>query len=184
MLMSRGFPASAGGSIAAPADYQTRISGPLMDRIDLRIEVPAVSAADLILPPPAEGSAEVAARVAAARDIQTQRATSHAGHATHVRTNAEAPASVLEAIAQPDAQGLQKLLRDAVRNHEAFLPAAITACCASRERWPISMVRRQNRPAAPGRSAVVSGIGGRFAACGLSGFGRSRQGSIGSEANR
>ena len=47
------------------ADYQTRISGPLLDRIDLRIEVAAVTAADLILPPPAEGSAEVAARVAA-----------------------------------------------------------------------------------------------------------------------
>ncbi len=46
------------------SDYQARISGPLMDRIDLRIEVPAVTAADLILPPPAEGSAEVAARVA------------------------------------------------------------------------------------------------------------------------
>ncbi|MGB3272368.1 MAG: YifB family Mg chelatase-like AAA ATPase, partial [Xanthobacteraceae bacterium] len=47
------------------ADYQARISGPLMDRIDLRIEVPPVSAADLALPPPAEGSREVAARVAA-----------------------------------------------------------------------------------------------------------------------
>ncbi len=55
------------------ADYQMRISGPLMDRIDLRIEVPAVTAADLILPPPSEGSAEVAARVAAARDIQLAR---------------------------------------------------------------------------------------------------------------
>ena len=49
------------------AQYQARISGPLLDRIDLVIEVPAVTAADLILPPPAEGSAEVAARVAAAR---------------------------------------------------------------------------------------------------------------------
>ena len=49
------------------AQYQARISGPLLDRIDLVIEVPAVAAADLILPPPAEGSAEVAARVAAAR---------------------------------------------------------------------------------------------------------------------
>jgi magnesium chelatase family protein len=91
-------------------DYQARISGPLMDRIDLRIEAPAATAADLILPPPAEGSAEVAARVAAARDIQL------AGYAAaglpHVRTNAEAPASMLEAIAQPDAHGL-KLLRDA-----------------------------------------------------------------------
>src|SRR3979490_1176230 len=92
------------------SDYQARISGPLMDRIDLRIEVPAVTAADLILPPPAEGSAEVAARVAAARDVQMARYS--AAGLPHVRTNAEAPASVLETIAQPDAQGL-KLLRDA-----------------------------------------------------------------------
>lgn len=92
------------------SDYQARISGPLMDRIDLRIEVPAVTAADLILPPPAEGSAEVAARVAAARDIQLARY--QAAGLPNVRTNAEAPASVLEDIAKPDAQG-QKLLRDA-----------------------------------------------------------------------
>ena len=92
------------------ADYQARISGPLMDRIDLRIEVPAVTAADLILPPPAEGSAEVAARVAAARDIQLARYA--AAGLPHVRTNAEAPASLLETIAQPDAPGT-KLLRDA-----------------------------------------------------------------------
>jgi magnesium chelatase family protein len=92
------------------SDYQARISGPLMDRIDLRIEVPAVTAADLILPPPTEGSAEVAARVAAARDIQLAR-YANAG-LPKVRTNAEAPASVLEEIAKPDAQG-QKLLRDA-----------------------------------------------------------------------
>src|SRR6187399_3202775 len=92
------------------SEYQTRISGPLMDRIDLRIEVPAVTATDLILPPPAEGSAEVAARVAAARDIQLVR-YADAGM-PNVRTNAEAPASLLETIAQPDAQG-QKLLRDA-----------------------------------------------------------------------
>ena len=48
------------------ADYQARVSGPLLDRIDLHVEVPGVSAADLTLPPPAEGSAEVARRVAAA----------------------------------------------------------------------------------------------------------------------
>jgi magnesium chelatase family protein len=92
------------------ADYQSRISGPLMDRIDLRIEVPAVSASDLILPPPAEGSAEVALRVAAARDIQTARYAS-LGLPT-IRCNAEAPAGVLEDTAQPDAAGL-RLLRDA-----------------------------------------------------------------------
>ena len=55
------------------AQYQARLSGPLLDRIDLSIEVPAVTAADLILPPPAEGSAEVAARVAAARERQARR---------------------------------------------------------------------------------------------------------------
>ena len=81
-----------------------------MDRIDLRIEVPAVTAADLILPPPAEGSTEVAARVAAARDIQQARYA--AAGLSDVRTNAAAPASVLETVAQPDAQGLA-LLRDA-----------------------------------------------------------------------
>ena len=84
-----------------------------MDRIDLRIEVPAVTAADLILPPPAEGSSEVAARVAAARDIQLARYA--ALGLPKVRTNAEAPAAILEEIAKPDAQG-QKLLRDAAES--------------------------------------------------------------------
>jgi magnesium chelatase family protein len=105
-----GFACKRGRTERCTSDYQARISGPLMDRIDLRIEVPAVTAADLILPPAAEGSAEVAARVAAARDIQLKRYAS-AG-LPHIRTNAEAPAALLETIAQPDAQGL-KLLRDA-----------------------------------------------------------------------
>ncbi len=92
------------------SDYQSRISGPLMDRIDLRIEVPAVTAADLILPPATEGSAEVAARVASARAVQLQRYA--AAGLNDVRTNAEAPTAVLEEIARPDSQGLA-LLRDA-----------------------------------------------------------------------
>jgi len=105
-----GYACKRGRAERCTADYQSRISGPLLDRIDLRIEVPAVTAADLILPPPAEGSAEVAARVAAARAIQLDR---YAGIGRpDIRTNAEAPATVLEEIAQPDAQGL-KLLRDA-----------------------------------------------------------------------
>jgi magnesium chelatase family protein len=53
--------------------YQSRISGPLMDRIDLHVEVPPVTAADLALPRPAEGTAEAAARVAAARAVQEAR---------------------------------------------------------------------------------------------------------------
>src|SRR6202000_2254463 len=92
------------------ADYQMRISGPLMVRYTLRIEVRALTAADLILPPPAEGSAEVAARVAAARDIQLARYA--AAGLPNIRTNAEAPSAPLEDLAKLDAQGT-KLLRDA-----------------------------------------------------------------------
>jgi magnesium chelatase family protein len=54
-------------------DYQMKVSGPLMDRIDLQVEVPPVTAADLALPAPADGTAEAAARVAAARALQAGR---------------------------------------------------------------------------------------------------------------
>jgi magnesium chelatase family protein len=89
------------------ADYQAKVSGPLLDRIDLHVEVQAVSAADLVLPPPAEGSAEVAQRVMAARRIQSQR---YAGEAAG--TNAEADGDLLEAVATPDDAG-RKLLAQA-----------------------------------------------------------------------
>jgi magnesium chelatase family protein len=67
---------SCGKAPRCQQTYQGRVSGPLLDRIDLSVEVPPVTAADLALPPPAEGTAEVAARVAAARDLQLQRALS------------------------------------------------------------------------------------------------------------
>jgi magnesium chelatase family protein len=105
-----GFSCNRGPNPRCAAEYQARISGPLMDRIDLHIEVPAVSAADLILPPPAEGSREVAARVAAAREMQLARYAAFGLEG--VRTNAQAQGPVLEEIAKPDAAGL-KLLRDA-----------------------------------------------------------------------
>jgi magnesium chelatase family protein len=89
------------------ADYQARVSGPLLDRIDLHVDVQSVSAADLTLPPPSEGSAEVAVRVAAARRVQTDR---YKG--TAARTNAEADGELLEAVATPDEPG-RKLLHDA-----------------------------------------------------------------------
>jgi magnesium chelatase family protein len=92
------------------ADYQGRISGPLLDRIDIQIELPAVSAADLVLPPPAEGSAEVRARVAAARELQRERFLLR-GSKT-VRTNAECAGHLLEEIATPDSAGVA-LLRQA-----------------------------------------------------------------------
>src|ERR1700743_3121622 len=68
-----GYACKRGAIDRCMSDYQMRISCPLIDRSDLRIEVPAVTATDLILPPPAEGSAEVAARVAAARDTPFAR---------------------------------------------------------------------------------------------------------------
>lgn len=89
------------------ADYQAKLSGPLLDRIDLHVEVEAVSAADLALPPPAEGSAEVAARVARARAVQTARQA-----ASGARTNAELDGKALEAHASPDEPG-SRLLRQA-----------------------------------------------------------------------
>lgn len=91
------------------ADYQNRISGPLLDRIDIRLEVPAVTAADLMLPPPAEGSQEVSARVSVARDIQADR---YAAHGCAGATNGACPSTVLEEVARPDAAGLA-LLREA-----------------------------------------------------------------------
>ena len=82
-------------------DYQSKISGPIFDRIDLHVEVPAVSAADLSLPPPAEGSTQVAARVSAAREVQARRYADQEGTAT----NAEADGALLEAVATPDEAG-------------------------------------------------------------------------------
>ena len=90
------------------ADYQARISGPMFDRIDLHVEVPEVAAADLALPPPAEGSDEIAGRVATARAVQAERFAASPG----VRINARADGEVLEAVAKPDAAG-QTLLNDA-----------------------------------------------------------------------
>jgi magnesium chelatase family protein len=89
------------------SDYQARISGPLLDRIDLHVEVANVSARDLALPPPSEASADVAARVAAARAIQRDRFGD-----SGIRTNAEAEGELLDRVAQPDAAGI-KLLTDA-----------------------------------------------------------------------
>ena len=91
-------------------EYQAKISGPLFDRIDLHVDVPAVDVADLTLPPPAEGSAVVAARVERARDIQARRYAIADG----VRTNAEADGELLTRVATPEAYAAA-LLADAAR---------------------------------------------------------------------
>lgn len=90
--------------------YQARVSGPLLDRIDIQIEVPAISAADLSLPPPREDSATVRDRVVAARARQVERYERLGLKRT--RTNADCGVSALEEVARPDAQGAA-LLRDA-----------------------------------------------------------------------
>jgi magnesium chelatase family protein len=105
-----GFACRRGPNARCTAEYQARLSGPLLDRIDLHLDVPAVTASDLILPPPAEGSREVAARVAAAREMQGRRYA--ALGLPHVRSNAAAQGPVLEEVAKPDAAGV-KLIRDA-----------------------------------------------------------------------
>ena len=89
-------------------DYQARISGPMLDRIDLHVDVDPVSAADLALPPPAEGSAQVARRVAAARQIQAER-----GRESGARTNAMLDGEALETHAAPDEPGRALLMQAA-----------------------------------------------------------------------
>jgi magnesium chelatase family protein len=89
------------------ADYQARISGPLMDRIDLRIDVPAVSASDLIRPGRAETSATIAERVGRARKVQRERATT-LGFDAGI-TNAHLSNRVIEDVARPDAAGASLL---------------------------------------------------------------------------
>ncbi len=92
-------------------DYQSKISGPLFDRIDLHVDVPAVNPADLDLPPPAETSADIRARIARARETQRQR-YAKLNAKVPVRTNAEADGKLLDEVAAPDEAG-RKLLVEA-----------------------------------------------------------------------
>ncbi|HUQ12756.1 MAG TPA: YifB family Mg chelatase-like AAA ATPase [Novosphingobium sp.] len=94
------------------ADYQSKVSGPMLDRIDLHVEVEAVPASDLALPPPSESSEAVGARVARARHIQTARM-----NGSRARTNAELDGDALEAHATPDEPGRKLLMQaaDAMR---------------------------------------------------------------------
>ncbi|MFA8387057.1 MAG: YifB family Mg chelatase-like AAA ATPase [Pelagibaca sp.] len=73
-------------------DYMDRISGPLMDRFDLRVDVPPVAFRDLDLPSAGASSAELATRVAAARSIQTSRFRDH----PEMRQNADLQGDLLD----------------------------------------------------------------------------------------
>ena len=92
-------------------DYLGRISGPLMDRFDLRVEVPPVAYTDLDLPPSGDTSAIVAGRVSAARDVQAQRFKAHAG----LRVNADMEGALLEEVSAPDPEGRALLAKVAER---------------------------------------------------------------------
>ncbi len=92
-------------------DYLGRISGPLMDRFDLRIEVPPVAFTDLDLPPSGDSSETVAARVSAARGVQADRFHD----LVDVHQNADAEGAVLDHCATPDAEGKALLLKAADR---------------------------------------------------------------------
>jgi len=106
-----GFTCKRGDRCAA--DYQGRISGPFLDRIDLRVNVPAVTAADMIGPATAESSATVAARVAGARLRQRERYLECGEPAIH--TNAAAGATLIEKVVNPDRESQQLLLDAAER---------------------------------------------------------------------
>jgi magnesium chelatase family protein len=90
------------------SEYQARLSGPLLDRLDIQIELPPVKPSDLTLPAPKEKSLDVAARVAAARQRQSERYKD----LPNIRTNAQIDGELLERFAAPDGSGLQ-LLREA-----------------------------------------------------------------------
>ncbi len=122
-------------------DYQARLSGPLLDRIDLRVDVPAVTALDLIQTGASEDSATVRARVEAARALQSLRYEALGLPAG--TTNARCPADRLEQAAAPDASGL-KLLREAAERMR-LSAAPITAF--SRSPAP-SPTLREPRPSA------------------------------------
>lgn len=92
-------------------DYLGRISGPLLDRFDISLEVPGVDWRDLELPTTTEGSAVVAARVARARARQATRFANQ----PMLRTNSQAEGQLLDQIATPDAEGRTMLARAAER---------------------------------------------------------------------
>jgi len=92
-------------------DYMGRISGPLMDRFDLRVEVPPVAFSDLDLPATGDTSAQVATRVAAARAVQQARFAA----SPDMRLNADAEGAALEEIAKPDTDSRALISRVADR---------------------------------------------------------------------
>ncbi len=110
-----GAAACARGPRCAQA-YQSRLSGPFLDRIDLFYETPPVTAIDLALPPPLESSADIRARVAAARQVQSER-FGEVTDDTRRPVNADMPSGDIDRMAAPDAAGAALLADAAVKLH-------------------------------------------------------------------
>ncbi|MDZ7823445.1 MAG: YifB family Mg chelatase-like AAA ATPase [Ahrensia sp.] len=91
-------------------DYQARISGPLMDRIDLRVEMPSLSPGDLIRAKPGEPSKSIAERVARARLRQMRRY--QALGVEGIIVNAHCPTALIEEVVNADESAMQ-LIADA-----------------------------------------------------------------------
>ena len=85
--------------------YMSRISGPLMDRIDLHVEVPVVPFSDLSKMSSGEPSSSIRERVIKARQIQEERFKNHKG----VYSNAQMSERMIHKYAEPDEQGLAML---------------------------------------------------------------------------
>jgi magnesium chelatase family protein len=106
-------------------DYQGRLSGPLLDRMDLTIEVMPIPAAELTRAPAGETSATVAARVQSARDAQRTR---HGPDGPH--NNAEAELRHLQPLLDAEAEALLETaatrLRLSSRGHVRTLRVART----------------------------------------------------------
>ena len=94
------------------AEYQNKISGPVFDRIDLHVDVPAVDPLDMSAPPPNEDSATVAKRVANARSAQTKRYENRPP-----TCNAEIDGELLDTVAAPDDEGRELLTQAAEKMH-------------------------------------------------------------------
>jgi hypothetical protein len=161
-----GFACRRGPNVRCAAEYQGRVSGPLLDRIDLNIEVPAVTAADLILPPPAEGSREIAARVAAARAIQAARY--EALGLSGVTTNAAAPRSCHGGGGAARRHGPGAPAR--CRRRHAALRARLPPRAAGGPHARRPRRRGKGRPRASGGGAELSGAHRRSAAGGITHF--------------
>lgn len=82
-------------------DYQSKISGPVFDRIDLHVDVPAVSPYDLSISTPRENSATISLRIDKAREIQQER-LKRLKAPKNISTNSDADGEILMQIANMD----------------------------------------------------------------------------------